>query len=544
MANLKKGEPGVYQMIGLAILATGIASVELITNNLIPITLRHFTDNAFVISAILATNRLFGFVVQPYVCWKSDFVDTRFGRRRPFFIVGLPLTIVLLLLVGSLPFLIEGDARHTWATLFIVLVVNVALQAVADVNWGTLEPLYGDMFRQEQLGRAGSVRQIFAQSFNFLMVTFVIGWADLNELYPYLYSCGCLLIAFFVVLFVVKEQPFDAPKSKERYSPVKHLGLLVRDSNFTKLAFVCASNLALPATLFLFMPLFVTDTLGLSKGELGRAQILGPVITVSLAFPIGFLVDYFGPKRIMASGFAFFAAGFLCMCFFVTDFWSLFMAMTLFGIAQVLALMPMTAMVFQHASSSERGQVFGVIQFARAFTAFVLTLGLGSVVELANSEEATPLRESDLKNVSEITDILKTESSAFAKYYAAELSTETQLALNSGADESELRELLLVDFNRIIAGESTYEKARYEGVDLSDQALKLLAVEAPSQDQVFVLNRILLRDVFEGFISRKINYRIANYIGLGLAILAFFVALASGEGQYASTLKGQRKKEA
>ena len=83
MNRLYAGTPGFRHMLILALMAAGFNSVELITNNLIPITCRHFTDNAFIISAILATNRLFGFVVQPYVCWKSDYVRTRYGRRRP-----------------------------------------------------------------------------------------------------------------------------------------------------------------------------------------------------------------------------------------------------------------------------------------------------------------------------------------------------------------------------------------------------------------------------------------------------------------------------
>ncbi|MCI0533951.1 MAG: hypothetical protein L0Z50_01860 [Verrucomicrobiales bacterium] len=52
------GTPGVRHMVILALMAAGFSTVELITNNLIPITCRHFTDNAFVIAAILATNRL------------------------------------------------------------------------------------------------------------------------------------------------------------------------------------------------------------------------------------------------------------------------------------------------------------------------------------------------------------------------------------------------------------------------------------------------------------------------------------------------------
>ena len=308
MTKLYAGTPGFRHMTILALMAAGFNTVELITNNLIPITCRHFTDSAFLISAILATNRLFGFVVQPYVCWKSDYLRTRYGRRRPFFLVGLPLTAIGLLFVGLLPVLIQGDARHTLPALALVVFANVLLQAIVDVNWGSLEPLYADTFRHDQLGRAGSIRQIGSQLVNLAMVSYVIGWADTNELYPYLFSIAGVLFSLGLMIWVIREQPAGDPPPPERYSPLKHLGLLVANRDYAKLAFVCAANLVLPAALFLFTPLYVTDTLGLTKGELGRAQVLGPVLVLALAFPVGWLVDRFGPKWIMAAGFVLYGA--------------------------------------------------------------------------------------------------------------------------------------------------------------------------------------------------------------------------------------------
>jgi len=55
MTRLYSGPPGFRHMAILALMAAGFNTVELITNNLIPITCRHFTDSAFLISAILAT---------------------------------------------------------------------------------------------------------------------------------------------------------------------------------------------------------------------------------------------------------------------------------------------------------------------------------------------------------------------------------------------------------------------------------------------------------------------------------------------------------
>lgn len=527
-------------MIVLALMAAGFGSVEQITNNLIPITCRHFTDNAFIIAAILATNRLFGFLVQPYVCWRSDYVRTRWGRRRPFFLVGLPITILCLLAVGALPFFITGDARHTLATLIIVITVNVLLQAIVDVNWGSLEPLYADTFRQEQLGRASSLRQIAGQAVNLVMVYYVLGWADLNEFYPYLFSALCVLGAFLLMAFVIREQPAGDPPPAARYNPVAHLGLL-RQRDHARLAFVCAANLVLPATFFLFTSLYVTDTLGLSKTELGRAQALGPFLTIGLAFPTGWLVDRYGPKWIMAAGFALYAVAFAGLAFFTREFWSLFAFMTIIGVAQVVALMPMTAMVFQYASAAERGQLFGIVQFSRAFSAFVMTLVLGWAVQMTVSDDATPIREQDLKETrSLIAQLTQTRETA-AREVAGKLAPETRALLQQHAASEveatpELRRRLVTDLNRLCAGEPVFDPARFADLPLSRQSRDLLARPTLTEAERFVLNRTLLQDTFAGQLSAKVDYRLPYYFGLVLAVFATVIVLRSRSGRFARTL--------
>lgn len=528
-------------MVVLALMAAGFNTVEQITNNLIPITLRHFTDSAFLISAILATNRLFGFVVQPYVCWKSDYVRTRFGQRRPFFLLGLPLTILAMLLVGLLPVVFQGDARHTLGALVVVVLVNVFMQAVVDVNWGALEPLYADTFKQQQLGRASSVRQIASQLVNLAMVAYVIGWADRNEFYPYLFSAACVAFALGLMVFVIREQPAGPPPPAIRYNPVRHLGLIVRNPDYSRLAFVCAANLVLPAALFLFTPLYVTDTLGLSKTELGRAQVMGPFLVIGLAFPIGLLVDYIGPKWMMAAGFVLYLIGFSGLAWWTHDFWSLFAFMTVFGVAQVVALMPMTAMVFQYTAPNERGQVFGVVQFTRAFSAFVLSLVLGSIVQLADSYDPTPFRSQDIKQTARLVEKLRAAADPFSLHARENLSGATRVALaawapaSSAEETTALRDALVADFNRLIQGPSLYTQDRFAGVTLSRQSRNLL--DRPSAgDELVVFNRSLVTDAFPNELSRKSNYRLPYYIGIGLAITAVIVALRTRRGAFARTL--------
>lgn len=379
--------PGWKEMVLLGLVAASFDAEIVLSNNVVPITCRHFTSSAFLISAIIASKRLFGSFVQPWACWKSDFVRSRFGRRRPFLLVGLPGVALGLLGVGFLPRIIPSEAaRHTALALGILLLLNCLLQVAVDLNWGVLEPLYADSFPQRQLGRASSIRQVGSKLLTLVMVIFVIGWADRDELLPYLFGAGTFLIAFLITVGGVRERPAAGSEAaRPRYSLRSNLGEILRNRDYRKLGIVCTANLALPAALSLLTPLYVTETLGLSMSALGRVQILGVLLAVALALPAGWLIDRLGAKWVMASGFALFAVAAAGLAFWTHDYPSLFIWMTVFGFSQVLALMPMTAIVFQYCPPQERGRVFGVLQFVRAFSTFLICIAIGSLVQLAST---------------------------------------------------------------------------------------------------------------------------------------------------------------
>ncbi|MBI2498581.1 MAG: MFS transporter [Opitutae bacterium] len=532
-------------MLVLGLMAATFDAEIILTNNIVPITCRHFTDSAFIISAIIASKRLFGSLIQPWACWRSDFVQTRFGRRRPFLLIGLPAGALALLGVGLMPFLIQSDAaRHTVLALAAVLLINSLLQIAVDLNWGVLEPLYADTFRQEQLGRASSIRQIASKLLTLFMVSFVIGWADFNELYPYLFGAGVMLLAFALVATSFRETPVELPPAQTGYNLFTHIGKLLGNADLVKVAIVCTGNLALPAALSLLTPLYVTETLGLSMTALGTVQILGVFLAVVLAFPLGWLIDYVGAKWVMAAGFALYAVASAGLALWTHDYPSLFIYMTLFGIAQTVALMPMTAMVFQYSAPHERGHIFGVIQFCRAFSAFVISIALGSIVQLVDSYEPMSYRTQDMKAPVQLAVRLNAPKDDVTRYVSTHLSPETLKILAQTTADSKptpaLSEALAADLDHLLQDSALYTPERFAGVDLSRQGRRLIGEKPGGGDRLTVLNRTLLHDAFPAEISRKVNYRLPYYISVGLALFAMVVALTARRGPYAKTLADKR----
>jgi len=348
------------------------------TNHMMPITLRHFTESRFLISIIIGMNSLFGFIAQPYVAWKSDQVRTRFGRRKPFLLLGMSGTLICVPLLGLMPTFFQGSARHAITAILALMALNLFLQAFQDVNWGAESPLYADSFDQDKLGRATAFRAAGTQGMFLVMSGLIMPLADRDEIYPYLASVFLILMSLLIVIFVVREPP--APRCSEvigTYRPLAHASLLLRRPAVLKVAIVYSLTLTMPISFNLFLPLVATETLGLSKGAYGIAIAIGSGLGILLAWPGGWLVDRIGAKYVAAVGFLLSGLASVGMLFIVEDHATLCVVVAMNQIFLSINGFAMLPLIFEHAAPEERGKVFGLVQFIRAFSAFSLTPLIG-----------------------------------------------------------------------------------------------------------------------------------------------------------------------
>ena len=109
------------------------------------------------------------------------------------------------------------------------------------------------------------------------------------------------------------------------------------------------------AAFMLYLSLLATRTLGLSRADFGLTLFIGPIVAFLVSFPAGLLVDRLGPKPVMATGFLMFAANSAAMAFWVHDFRSLMLLLSIYAVANNLVQLPLTSMIFQYAAPAERG---------------------------------------------------------------------------------------------------------------------------------------------------------------------------------------------
>jgi len=547
----------------MGFITAGPVAVDQITNFVIPITLRHFTANASLIAFIVATNRLFGFLVQPYVAWKSDHIQTRFGRRRPYFLAGIPATTACMLFVGAMPFIFPSDTvRHTMPVLILLVGMNVLMQAFQDVIWGSQEPLYADTFKQRMLGRAVAVRTYIMQIVMLSMTYGALKLADVHEFLPYVVCATWMALSWINVALFIREKPLEVMPIKERYNPFGHIGLLFKNADYARIAAISGLWLVLLAVFGLYLSLFATETLELTKAQFGTSLLIGPIVAFLCSWPAGYLTDRFGPKPVLFTGFFMLLVVGVCMAFLIqpnqsvtlgvykfTQFHFLMVLLTAFSVSGVLMNLPMTPLVFQYAAPDERGKVFGLIQFVRGFSAFVFSMILGYVVGFVPSSDPTPILDRDIPSASAFLQRLEEPDTPMEEFILANLSEEVRgkigVEMEEGTEEyNALRQQLAADLTRIARREeSLYEPEWFEGVEHSKVSLRYIKEPPSTPNGYYLFNRALLHDAFPEDIARKINYRVAYVLVIILSALACMLTLTARRGKYADTLRDREHVE-
>ncbi len=156
-------------------------------------------------------------LVQPAAGLLSDRSTSRYGRRRPFILVGVLLDLVFLAAIGL---------SKSYGAL---LIATLLLQFSANTSHGPLQGLIPDLIPEEQRGRAAGVKALFellplviiAVTIARLVGNGQVGWALAA-------TGGGLLLTMLLTMFLVHEQPLaDEPATPLGPSMLRVLGMLV-----------------------------------------------------------------------------------------------------------------------------------------------------------------------------------------------------------------------------------------------------------------------------------------------------------------------------
>ena len=252
---------------------------------------RHFTDNGYLIGLLLAVGPLISALVNPGIGRLSDRTWTRFGRRMPYVLVGVPLSTLVLFAIPSAP--------GYWVLLGLFL-LRAVLISIGGVPLMSLIP---DMTSPARRGRimsaflvVGGLGAIAIQASGKLF------WEEHFELVYYL--AGLLSLFIIPPLFAIREprpaaNELEAARARSGLSLRALLEAFARRDPITLFLASGALRYLAVGIVITYLTLFAYTDLGISVGDTALALAITGGLRLVMAWPAGQLADRLSRKHLL-----------------------------------------------------------------------------------------------------------------------------------------------------------------------------------------------------------------------------------------------------
>jgi maltose/moltooligosaccharide transporter len=264
-------------------------------NFVLPTILKGFGAPDLLTGLLSSTRSIEGVVVQPTVGAISDRIWTRFGRRRPFMLVGIPLS--------ALFFLLAGFYAHTLLGLAIaIFLFSIFFNAAID----PYAALLADITPVRERGLLSGVStgvQVLAQVV-FLVIISRAAAGDANGQVPiwtYALVAAVMIVSFGATIFGIKERR-DAVVHQEHHSFREYVAAIASHTQamrylLTGFVYQFGINAVIP-----FLTLFLIEDIHQTADIAFAVAGLTMFITALSAIVSGKLAERFGSRAVLAGG--------------------------------------------------------------------------------------------------------------------------------------------------------------------------------------------------------------------------------------------------
>lgn len=248
----------------------------------------------------------------PVYGFLSDRTRTKWGRRRPWLIIGAPLLVLCFILFYNVPSFVESEKGMLFIYMLLMYILTGTLDSLVNANYGALFP---ELFQSDsERAKTNGIRQIcqlFAMAISIAltpMITEKIGYRKTSLIY------GILAVAVMMYSFIgCKESTNYEELEKPRL--LDSIIALIKNPHFWIFGFAGAFYSAAFALISQALPFYVKYNLGL--GGSSTTIMLGIVLGVAV---IGIVIwsrisKKVAVMKIWRTGFIIMAIGFIPLYF-------------------------------------------------------------------------------------------------------------------------------------------------------------------------------------------------------------------------------------
>ena len=188
-------------------------------NAFMPLLLGNYLKSAALIGFIMTIDNYLALFIQPTVGFYSDKINTRFGRRMPFIMIGMPLAALFMFLIPN--------TGTLFSLIFALLFMNLSMS----IYRSPVIALMPDITAKPNRSKSNSIIN-FMGGIGSLIAYFIGGKLyEMNEGYPFLLSAVLILFSFIVLFTRIKEHRdvLHYEAAEEKRNLAQGLGIAFKD---------------------------------------------------------------------------------------------------------------------------------------------------------------------------------------------------------------------------------------------------------------------------------------------------------------------------
>jgi MFS family permease len=204
------------------ILGLGFFAVSLVWplyNIYVPIFLRDFLDSQFQINGIMTLDNLLAVSLIPFIAAMSDRTKTKFGRRMPYLMVGIPIAALMFLLLPNY-----------WSFLSFMVIITILNFSMAIFRAPTVA-LMPDITPAPLRSKANGIINFMG---GLAAVFVLIGGAQLYKLnpnLPFIMTAVLMVMALLMLMKFIKEPEIGEKAEEEKIGLFKSIRTIIHDEN-------------------------------------------------------------------------------------------------------------------------------------------------------------------------------------------------------------------------------------------------------------------------------------------------------------------------
>jgi maltose/moltooligosaccharide transporter len=295
--------------IGLAFFTTGISWS--MYNTQVNITLFEYLGLFALVGAWMAMDNLIGVIIQPIMGSVSDNTRSKFGRRMPYLIVGIPLAAIFFVLIAT----VNPSQDPMWLLLLWMFFFNISMASYRSQAVALMPDFVIPANRSKGnaiINFMGGVGAVMAYIFNLVLV-------PISLFLAFLVVAIIMVISLVIVVFTVKET--DSYSYKLILEMEEKEGEKIKGKK-DKLSIIASFKDVIgekdKSTLFILFAIFFwfvgyqalealftiygVAVLGLTRGGAGGMLLYVALSFLLFAFPAGILGTKIGRKLTIKIG--------------------------------------------------------------------------------------------------------------------------------------------------------------------------------------------------------------------------------------------------